>query len=368
MTCNADTISKDLLNNLTAGIDFSLPDLDFSDGSWDVPDSLNQALQAQATTLSIDDLTVKQIDGTGAMDVILKSAAVHLREEFDKNRITGAEYTKAYIALVTAAMQTGLQFVLQKDAAKWAAITAQVQALTAKVNLETAKAAYIQQKATALNAKAAYAVTTMQLAQSDAQYCLLGSQKNQVEAQTQLTTQQRQNLIAEALNIPKQGLVLDGQVSKLNADTQLTNQQKTNLTAEALNIPKQGSLLDAQKTMVEKQAIGQEKANDTATYNLSTILPQQLLLTKEQTEAARAQTLDTRIDGASVAGSIGKQKDLYSQQITSYQRSSEINAAQMFKDAWIAHKSIDEGIDTPASFNATSISEVLASIKTKNSL
>ena len=326
MTCNADTISKDLLNNLTAGIDFSLPDLDFSDGSWDVPDSLNQALQAQATTISIDDLTVKQIDGTGAMDVILKSAAVHLREEFDKNRITGAEYTKAYIALVTAAMQTGLQFVLQKDAAKWAAITAQVQALTAKVNLETVKAAYIQQKATALNAKAAYAVTTMQLAQSDAQYCLLGSQKDQVEAQTQLTTQQRQNLIAEALNIPKQGLLL----------TQQTATQKAQ--------------------------------EDTIKYTLANMLPEQVKHQKEQTEAARAQTLDTRTDGSPVRGSVGKQKDLYTQQITSYQRSSEINAAQMFKDAWIAHKSIDEGIDTPASFNANSISQVLASIKSKNGL
>lgn len=354
MTCNADTISKDLLNNLTAGIDFSLPDLDFSDGSWDLPDSLNQALQAQTTTISIDDLTVKQIDGTGAMDVILKSAAVHLREEFDKNRITGAEYTKAYIALVTAAMQTGLQFVLQKDAAKWAAITAQVQALTAKVNLETVKAAYIQQKATALNAKAAYAVTTMQLAQSDAQYCLLGSQKDQVEAQTQLTTQQRQNLIAEAQNIPKQGQVLEAQKSQIT-------QQTENLAAEELNIPKQGLLLT-------QQTATQKAQEDTIKYTLANMLPEQVKHQKEQTEAARAQTLDTRADGASVAGSIGKQKDLYSQQITSYQRSSEINAAQMFKDAWIAHKSIDEGIDTPPSFNATSISEVLASIKTKNSL
>lgn len=368
MTCNADTISKDLLNNLTDGVDFTLPEINLDSDDWELPDSIIQALKSEAATLDIADLTVKQIDGSGAMDAILKSSSVHLKEEFDKGRITGAEYSKAYSAIVSVGIQTGLQFVLQKDVTKWSAITAQLQAITAKIQLESVKANYIRQKAEALTAKAQYAAATMQLANLDAQYCLLLEQKNQAVAQIALTTQQKTNLTAEALNIPKQGLVLDGQVSKLNADTQLSNQQKTNLTAEALNIPKQGVMLDAQKSMVDKQVIGQEKSNDTATYNLSNILPQQLLLTKEQTEAARAQTLDTRVDGASVAGSVGKQKDLYSQQIISYKRSSEINAAQMFKDAWIAHKTIDEGIDTPAAFNATSVSEVLMGIKTNNEL
>lgn len=333
MTCNADNIAKGLLENLTEGVDFTLPEIDLEGDSWKIPESLQAALSGEASSLDISDLTTKQIDGTGSMDVILKSTSVHLKEEYEKGRITGAEYTKAYIALVTAGIQSGLQFILQRDVTKWAAITAQMQAITAKVQLETAKAEYIRQKAAALTAKAEYANATMQLANLDAQYCLLQEQKNQAVAQTALT-----------------------------------NQQKTNLTAEALNIPKQGSLLDAQKTMVDKQVIGQEKANDTATYNLSTILPQQLVLTKEQTEAARAQTLDTRTDGSPVTGSVGKQKDLYSQQITSYKRSSEINAAKLYADAWIAHKSIDEGIDTPASFNATTISQVLMGIKTNNEL
>lgn len=368
MTCNADNISKNLLNNLTDGVDFTLPEIDLDSNDWELPDSIIEALKSEAATLDISDLTVKQIDGSGAMDAILKSSSVHLKEEFDKGRITGAEYSKAYSAIVSVGIQTGLQFVLQKDVTKWSAITAQLQAITAKIQLETVKANYIRQKAEALTAKAQYAAATMQLANLDAQYCLLLEQKNQAVAQTALTNQQKTNLAAEALNIPKQGVLLDKQADQVVAQTALTTQQKVNLTAEALNIPKQGALLDSQKTMVDTQVIGQEKANDTATYNLSYILPQQLLLTKEQTEAARAQTLDIRTDGASVVGSIGKQKDLYSQQITSYQRSSEINAAQMFKDAWIAHKSIDEGIDTPASFNATSISEVLSAIKTNNSL
>ena len=277
MTCNADNIGKALFSNLIAGEDFSIPEVDFSDPKWALPASLESALQSDVKSVELEDLTERRVGGDGSVDALVEFASAHLKEEFDKGRITGAEYTKAYTSIMTAAMQTGLQFLLQRDAVRWAGITAQIQALTTRVNLETAKAQFIAAKASVRATEAQYANQVIDLSIKDSNYCI-------------------------------------------------------------------------------------------SQYNLNSVLPQQLILTKEQTEAARAQTMDTRTDGSPVRGSVGKQKDLYTQQITSYQRSSEINAAQMFKDAWIAHKSIDEGIDTPASFNANSISQVLASIKSKNGL
>ena len=262
MTCNADTIGKTLFRNLIVGEDFSIPEVDFSDPKWALPASLESALQSDVKSVELEDLTERRVGGDGSVDALMEFASAHLKEEFEKGRITGAEYTKAYTSIMTAAMQTGLQFLLQRDAVRWAGITAQIQALASKVNLETAKAQFIAAKASVRATEAQYANQVIDLSIKDSNYCLI----------------------------------------------------------------------------------------------------------QEQTEAARAQTMETRTDGSPVRGSVGKQKDLYTQQITSYQRSSEINAAQMFKDAWIAHKSIDEGIDTPASFNANSISQVLASIKTKNGL
>ena len=262
MTCNADNIGKTLFRNLILGEDFSIPDVDFSDPKWSLPASLENALQSDVKSVDLEDLTERRVGGDGSVDALMEFASAHLKEEFEKGRITGAEYTKAYTSIMTAAMQTGLQFLLQRDAVRWAGITAQIQALATRVNLETAKAQFIAAKASVRSTEAQYANQVIDLSIKDSNYCLI----------------------------------------------------------------------------------------------------------QEQTEAARAQTLETRTDGSPVRGSVGKQKDLYTQQITSYQRSSEINAAQMFKDAWIAHKSIDEGIDTPASFNANSISQVLASIKTKNGL
>jgi hypothetical protein len=103
-----------------------------------------------------------------------------------------------------------------------------------------------------------------------------------------------------------------------------------------------------------------------AEFNLQNILPAQLNLLNEQREAARAQTLNTRSDGTTVIGLIGKQKDLYSQQITSYKRDAEVKAAKLFTDAWITQKTIDEGLLAPNGFINSSLDQVLQTLKQNN--
>jgi len=113
----------------------------------------------------------------------------------------------------------------------------------------------------------------------------------------------------------------------------------------------------------------------TAQYSLEQMMPQQLLnlkvqetLLKEQMEAQRGQTSDARTDGIPISGVMGKQKDLYTQQITSYKRDSEIKGAKLFTDAWITMKSIDEGLLPPTGFTNDSIDTVLTAIKLNNEL
>ena len=120
---------------------------------------------------------------------------------------------------------------------------------------------------------------------------------------------------------------------------------------------------------------GESVAYCTAQFNLNDMLPAQLLLNEaqrkmvsEQMEAQRAQTLNTRTDGATITGVLGKQKDLYSQQITSYQRDSENKAARLFTDAWITMKTIDEGLIPPTSFQNASVDTVLTRVKLNNGL
>lgn len=109
--------------------------------------------------------------------------------------------------------------------------------------------------------------------------------------------------------------------------------------------------------------------NRTKEFTVTQLLPTQKELLQEQVEGARAQTLDTRTDGTTVVvGLIGKQKDLYTQQITSYQRDAEVKAAKMFIDSWVTQKTIDEGLLAPTALQNASVDTVMQRIKTNNGL
>lgn len=98
-------------------------------------------------------------------------------------------------------------------------------------------------------------------------------------------------------------------------------------------------------------------ANEDAKY--ANLLIQKDLL-GAQLEAATAQYSDFLSDGTTlVAGQLGKQKELYEQQITSYERDIDIKGAKIYVDAWIAMKTIDEGLDPVDNFTNSRVNDVL---------
>ena len=272
----ADQLSSEILNNLTNGLDFSLPDINWDDDKYQIPDSIWEGLKEDLPTVTVEELTSRQPRGAGVFDAIMESIANHLKEEYKANRITGAEYTKAYVAMAQASLSNAVQFLLNKDKARWDALAAQMQALLSAVNFNTAKAQYEIARSQALLNKAQYANTVIQLAGADAQFAQINKNIEQIT--------------------------------------------------------------------------------------------HQIVLVDEQMESARAQTLDTRTDKQAVVGSIGKQKELYDQQITAYKRDAELNAAKVFSDAWITQKTIDEGLTAPDMLQNETVNEVLKSIKTNNNI
>ena len=277
MSCSAEVEANRLLEELTKGDDFTLPDIDMTGPEWDIPGGDDSPIFGAIDKISNESLTTREVGGSGTFDALMESAHNHLKAEFKANRITGGEYTKAYIAMMESCMSNAVQFLLGRDQAYWAAAMAQIQAVTARVQLATSKAQFVLAKIQALSAKSEYALTKMKIATESETYCA-------------------------------------------------------------------------------------------ALFNASQMLPQQLKLLTEQTEAQRAQTLDTRTDGAAVKGSVGKQKELYSQQITSYQRDAEVKASKLFTDAWITQKTIDEGLNPPNGFTNASIDTILTKLKSNNGL
>lgn len=277
MACSAEVEANRLLVELTKDEDFTLPDIDMTGPEWDIPGGDDSPIFGAIDKVTNDSLTTREVGGSGTFDALMESAHTHLKAEFKANRITGGEYTKAYIALTEACMSNAVQFLLGRDQAYWAAALAQIQAVTARVQLATAKAQYVLAKVQAATAKSEYALTKMKVATESETYCA-------------------------------------------------------------------------------------------ALFNSSQLLPQQLKLVTEQTETQRANTLDTRTDGTVVTGTVGKQKELYSQQITSYQRDAEVKAAKLFTDAWITQKTIDEGLIPPNGFTNASLDPILTTLKANNHL
>lgn len=277
MSCSAEVEANRLLEELTKGDDFTLPDIDMSGPEWDIPGGDDSPIFGAITKVTNESLTTREVGGSGTFDALMESAHNHLKAEFKANRITGGEYTKAYIAMMESCMSNAVQFLLGRDQAYWAAALAQIQAVTARVTLATSKAQFVLAKLQALSAKSEYALTKMKIATESENYCA-------------------------------------------------------------------------------------------ALFNVEKILPAQERLIQEQYEVQRAQTQETRSDALPILGSIGKQKELYSQQITSYQRDAEVKAAKLFTDAWITQKTIDEGLNPPNGFTNASIDTILTKLKSNNGL
>lgn len=281
----AETLANELHTSLLAGVSFPLPTVDLTGPDYAIPDLTSGELGQAIATLTTEALTTRTVGGSGTFDALMESVATHLLNEYEKNRISGAQYVEAYIALTQAAMSNATQFLINKDtaywqglAAKYAARTAAIGLTTAKVELATAKANLQAMSYQALNAGATYALTKLKLATEEVTY-------------------------------------------------------------------------------------------GAAEYTLNEILPLQKKVVQEQAEAGRAQTSDTRTDGTTpIAGVLGKQKDLYSQQITAYRRDSELKATKIFADAWITMKTIDEGLLPPDNFNNASLNAILADVKLNNDL
>jgi hypothetical protein len=372
----------------------TLSDLD--EPIFKVPAGINDDMYQVLSVPTNETLTTRQVDGQGVFDALMSSVNEHLKVEYDKGRITGAEYTRTYIALAQAAMTNAVQYALTKDQSFWQAQNAQIAAVTARVGLENARLKHVHQTPAEIDliqkqAAAADAQRTLTLKQVDvatAQITLVGAQANQVGVENNRITAQTAQITAQTAQIAIENSRINAQTTQINAQTaQVTAQtnqipvqtsqiqaQTALLTAQATTVPIQNAQIQAQTAQVtaqtaqiEAQTLLVTQQRLVATEQVQATIAQTALI-REQSEVQRAQTLNTRLDGTTITGVLGKQRDLYNQQIEAYQRDAEVKIAKLFSDAWITQKSIDEGLVAPGQFQNETINNVLQVAKNKAGL
>ena len=301
----AATLANSLLIELADPTDTGLILPDITGAPYQIPLVQAGPLYADITRLTNSHLTERTLAGNGTFDALMAGFNAHLAREYEQSRITGEQYAKAYVELTQAAMSNAVQYLLGKETSYWQAMQAQHQARLIEAQIVAARV------------EAEGAKVTLQILRYQA-----GTQR------TVYATNKMQLATASVT-----------------------------YGAAAYNL---ANLLPAQKDQLLK--------NTQLLTNEISLFPLKQTMLKEQGESQRAQTLDTRSDALPVAGVLGKQVLLYSQQIVSYKRDGEMKAAKLFTDAWITMKTIDEGVLPPTGFTNASLDVVLTKIKFNNDL
>lgn len=389
--CNADGQANDLFTSLTADAP-TPPTIDFTDPKFSFTIDESSNTYADIIPLTLADLTEVDLEGEGAFDQLMSSVDLHIEREFKDSRITGDQYAKVYTEVTVAVLNTATQFLLQKDQARWNAITAQMEARIAEIratealiSLEKTKAETAKMVFDMKNSGAQYALTKMEIANADAQYCLTKSKTRESEynvdkllpVELAIQNYQRMQVLPStvAINKVQSNRLLPAEAAikeythrqVVPAQAELIKEQIESQRAQTLDTRSDGVTPISGLLGKQKDSIVQDIASKQ--FNVDQVLPVQLDLVKEQREAERAKTMNTRSDGSTIVlGSVGKQKDLYTQQIDSFIKDSKHKAAKMWFDGWITQKTLDEGITPPTQLNETNINEVLTSLRIENDL
>lgn len=393
LTQPSGLLADELHDGLTADLGAipALPDL--SGEQYQFPSDIGSPLAEEAARLTEADLTTRKVDGTGMFDALMASVGAHLKGEFEKNRITGSDYAQAYVSLTQAALGSAVQYLLSRDQSMWQtrlikeqARLAATQVIVERTNLELSKVRVTSAQYELQILSASYALSKMKLSTEDAQFrsleaqvaqttyqttSLLPAELAQVTAQTSKVNYEVVNLLPKELEKSNKAIEsLTAQISQTTAQKdQILYQTSAILPAQKTGIDKENDIKIYQlNSVLPAQVAGMTADTAVKTYNKDFLMPSQKKLVDEQYEAQRAQTKDTRSDNSAVTGSVGKQKQLYDQQIDSYKRDAESKVVKMLLDTWITQKSIDEGLVPPTQLADAQINSAMTKLRTNLTL
>lgn len=329
-------------------------------------------------------LTEKTVSGAGAFDQIGMALFNQLHYGLNNGIIDKADIRAVYSAGLQEAMQTGLNFALQRDQAYWQNLAVKSQMINANVQALLAKAELIMMPT---KVKLAYAQLQVQMRQLDllnyqikqAKYQIpqILAQTDQIREQTAVICQQKKMAVEQLAQTEFDRKLKQEQVT----GAQLENQVKAETIAQAkqqtklLNSQVQNSLKDikikeaqliqmraqlklqAQQLLKDKEQMALIKSQVASQYANITAL-------QEQIKVARAQYSDT-INGKPIGGVIGAQIRVNKAQAAGFDKSAMNNFLNQLQSGWSAKKTADIATLSPNAFNALGLDRAINWMATK---
>ena len=374
----SDKLSEKLYYNLNTSNNFGLDKLKVDLNEFNIPQKLLDKILNYHISATVDEVTTKDPDGTGAFDVFMFAISKHLEKEFSEGRIVGADYATTYIAAVQMALQQAVEFVLKKDQVFITTATSQLTAINAAIETIKAKASLVLTQIQAYTAQTDYANKKLALAALHEQYINLTAQydnllkeRERIEAQTAQIEAQTAQIVAQTAQVPEQTKHIQAQTAQLTAQTNQIPEQTKHIQAQTAQVKEQMEATRGQTlgTRTDGTIIaGSIGASVKQSEKQIEVMSAQLKLLGEQFEAARAQTLDVRSDNQPIKGQIGKQKDVMSQQIIAFKQKANIDAANIAANAWTVTKGVDEATQTPESMNLNALNKIVDQVYANTNL
>ena len=374
----SDKLSEKLYYNLNTSNNFGLDKLKVDLNEFNIPQKLLDKILNYHISATVDEVTTKDPDGTGAFDVFMFAISKHLEKEFSEGRIVGADYATTYIAAVQMALQQAVEFVLKKDQVFITTATSQLTAINAAIETIKAKASLVLTQIQAYTAQTDYANKKLALATLHEQYINLTAQydnllkeRERIEAQTAQIEAQTAQIVAQTAQVPEQTKHIQAQTAQLTAQTNQIPEQTKHIQAQTAQVMEQMETTRGQTlgTRTDGTIIaGSIGASIKQSEKQIEVMSAQLKLLGEQFEAARAQTLDVRSDNQPIKGQIGKQKDVMSQQIIAFKQKANIDAANIAANAWTVTKGVDEATQTPESMNLNALNKIVDQVYANTNL
>jgi hypothetical protein len=197
-----------------------------------IPTYSGEATYPQFTNLKLQD---------GLVDQLLAVIKLHVKEEFDAQRITAADYSKVYLGALEAVLGNSTQFLLGTML-----LDVQREKIQAEIKL-------IELEQDKLQFEIDY-MYPAQLIKLEQEGILIASQVKLTDAKVLETEANIRKIDAEILMLESQKLLIDAQIDKINQEilflqakikTEAANTEN-NFTADSL-IGRQTALLKAQK-------------------------------------------------------------------------------------------------------------------------
>lgn len=226
-TDKGDQLVEKLHYNLAKDLEIDFPDIDWD--SLKIPDDLLEAINKPVKLLTEEDLTSRLPKGTGMFDALMEACKNHLKEDFIQSRLTGSEFSKAYIASMQYSMQFAVQYLTSQEGFYWQNIAAKLAAIKALIEIYTLRIRLYSEKVNAFMARVNYASAKLNLGAIHEQTKRVREEMESARAQT-LDTRTDNQTVEGAVG--KQKDMQDAQIKAFERNAQ---KQYIQMYVDALN-------------------------------------------------------------------------------------------------------------------------------------